>query len=352
MPDAPDQTPPLQPVFDGHNDVLLKLWLAGDAEGSGFLTGRDGHLDLTKCRKGGFIGGLFAIWVRGEPGQDPPQDHPTPSFPGLDPARARDITLRMAATLIRLARARPDALRICRTTAEIDAAEAAGALAAVLHLEGAEGIGPDLDELHILHAAGLRSIGPLWSRPNRWGHGVPFRFPASPDTGPGLTPDGERLIRTAEALGLMIDTSHMDLKGFWQTAQITTGPLVASHSGVHALCPSSRNLTDRQLDAIAERQGLVGLNLAVQFLREDGRRNPDTDLAVVLRHLDHLLDRLGETGVALGSDFDGAVMPRAIGSAAGLPALVRAMQTAGYGPELIDRICHRNWRTLLARIIG
>ena len=340
------------PVFDGHNDVLLQLWQAQDRSGAGFFTGLAGHLDLAKCRAGGFAGGMFAIWVRGPQATDPDPDDPAPVFRPLETGRARDITLQMAATLLRMARGRPDAFALCSSVGDIEAARAAGRIAAVMHLEGAEGIGPDLDALYLLHAAGLRSLGPVWSRDNIFGHGVPFRFPASPDTGPGLTDAGRRLVREAEALGLVIDLSHMNQKGFWEVAQISRGPLVASHSGAHALCPASRNLTDRQLDAIAERGGLVGLNLAVQFLRADGARDADTPLETVLRHLDHLLGRLGEGGVALGSDFDGAVMPQAIGTAAGLPALVAAMRAAGYGEALIERICWGNWLDLLRRIIG
>lgn len=340
------------PVFDGHNDVLLQLWQAQDRAGAGFFTGLSGHLDLAKCRTGGFAGGLFAIWVRGPQAADPDPDDPAPVFRPLATDRARDITLQMAATLLRMARTQADDFALCTSVDAVEAARAAGRIAAVMHLEGAEGIGPDLDELHLLHAAGLRSIGPVWSRDNIFGNGVPFRFPASPDTGPGLTEAGRRLVREAEALGLVIDLSHMNQKGFWEVAQHSHGPLVASHSGVHALCPASRNLTDRQLDAISERQGLVGLNLAVQFLRADGARNSDTPLETVIRHLDHLLARLGEGGVALGSDFDGAVMPRDIGSAAGLPALIAAMRMAGWGEALIARICWGNWLDLLRRVIG
>ncbi len=339
-----------QAVFDGHNDVLLKLWESGDRCGAGFFDGLPGHLDLAKCREGGMSGGLFAVWVRGP--ASPDEDDPAPVFPPLDPDHARTVTLQMAAVLLRMAQARPDALRICTDTAQIGEAEADGALAVVMHLEGAEGIGPDLDELHVLHAAGLRSLGPVWSRDNIFGHGVPFRFPASPDTGPGLTDAGRRLVQEAERLGMVIDLSHISERGFDDVARLTHGPLVASHSGVHALCPTSRNLTDRQLDMIAERGGLVGLNLAVQFLRADGARDGATQLADVLRHLDHLIARLGEGGVALGSDFDGAVVPQEIGSAAGLPALVAAMRAAGYGDRLVARICHDNWLDLLRRVLA
>jgi membrane dipeptidase len=152
--------------------------------------------------------------------------------------------------------------------------------------------------------------------------------------------------------GHSVDLSHLNEAGFWDVARISDRPLVATHSCVHALCPATRNLTDRQLDAIAERDGVVGLNFGVQFLREDGSRNPATGIDVLIRHLDHLLERLGECGVALGSDFDGATMPNGIGTAAGLPALTREMQKSGYGVDLINRICWDNWVDVLRRTIG
>ena len=76
---------------------------------------------------------------------------------------------------------------IARAPGDLDAARAAGTLAAVAHIEGAEAVDPDLHALELLHAAGLRSLGPVWSRPNAFAHGVPFAYPSSPDTGPGLT---------------------------------------------------------------------------------------------------------------------------------------------------------------------
>jgi membrane dipeptidase len=349
----------MQPVFDGHNDVLLRLWRAGDLEGRRFLDGDgEGHLDLPRARIGGLVGGFFAVYVPapssgaapGEPDDGEVVDHP--HLGPVDGSEARRVAFEMAAILLRMARARPDALRLCRSAAEIEAAEAGGAVAAVLHLEGAEAIGPGLGELEVLHAAGLRSLGPVWSRPNIFGTGVPFRFPGDPDEGPGLTEAGKELVRACDRLGIVVDLSHLNAAGVRDVAAISGRPLVATHSNAHALSASSRNLTDGQLAAIAESGGVVGLNYAVGFLRDDGRRRSDTPLTTMIRHLDHLLERLGEGGVALGSDFDGALIPREIGDAAGLPALVGAMRQAGYGQELVDRICRRNWIELLRRTLG
>src|SRR5258708_40239210 len=121
----------------------------------------------------------------------------------------------------------------------------------------------------------------------------------------------------------MIDVSHLNERGFWDVAAITTAPLVATHACAHSICPSTRNLTDRQLDAIRESNGVVGFNLSVNDVRPDAKRDEDTPLEIVGRHLDYLVGRLGVDSVALRSDFDGAAIPRALKDASGLPRLFR-----------------------------
>ena len=271
------------------------------------------------------------------------------NFEPVPQQRALAFTLAMFARMRRLARALPDGLALCADTASIRAAMDADRIAIVPHVEGAECIDTGLDALEVLHAAGLRSLGLVWSRPNAFGHGAPMAAQPDLDPGEGLTDAGRALVAEAERLGVMVDLSHLTEAGFWDVARMATRPLVATHSNAHAICPSARNLTDRQLAAIAESGGVVGLNFHVGFLREDCRGDPDTPLTVLIRHLDHLLGLLGETGVALGSDFDGCKLPAEIGDVAGLPRLVAAMARAGYGEALIARICHRNWLDALAR---
>jgi membrane dipeptidase len=203
--------------------------------------------------------------------------------------------------------------------------------------------------LDVLHAAGLRSLGPVWSRPNLFGDGVPFRFPSSPDIGGGLTDLGRELVRRCNHLNILVDLSHLTEQGFWDVAKVTDAPLVASHSNAHAVCPHSRNLTDRQLAAIRESGGLAGVNLATGFLRADGRRDADTPLADVVRHVDHLVEHLGIDGVGIGSDFDGATVPAPIADAAGLPELIAALRQRGYDEPSLRKIAHENWLRVLER---
>ncbi len=343
------------PVFDGHNDVLLRLHrkIGGDpvrdfVEGDGL-----GHLDLPRALQGGLGGGLFSVFVPNAGAEPSSDDEPKPALAGEVPLpQALSAALAMVALLARIERHSEGRLKVCRSAREIRSCLASGAIAAVLHIEGAETIDREFRVLDVLHAAGLRSLGPVWSRPNIYGHGVPFRFPASPDLGPGLTEAGKQLVKACEARRIAIDLSHITERGFWDIANMTSAPLIASHSNAHAICASSRNLTDTQLKAIGQSGGVAGLNYANGFLRPDGLWKADIDFDIMLRHLDHMMMVAGEDSVGLGSDFDGARIPSALGSAAGLPAFQEAMSAHGYPDRLIARICHENWLSVLERVWG
>jgi len=348
------------PIFDGHNDFLLRL-IAPGADRQAIWSGQTGggHIDLPRMRAGGMAGGMFAIFIPSPrdngAGLDTemtvaPYDLPLPGM--LSVAAAQPVALAMAGHLHGLARDNPADLAICLTVADIRAAMATGRIAAVLHMEGAEPIGPDLDALHLFHAMGLRSLGLVWSRPTLFGHGVPFRYPASPDTGPGLTDAGKRLVKECNALRILVDLSHLNAKGVDDVAALSTAPLVATHSNAHAVTPSSRNLTDRQLGLVRDSGGMVGLNFATVFLRPDGARNPDFGWEPVLRHLDHLIGALGEDHVGFGSDFDGATVPNGIGDAAGLPHLIDALRAHGFNDALLAKLARDNWLAVLKRTWG
>ena len=349
------------PVFDGHNDILYRILMEPEAREAIWLTGQGkGHLDLPRMKAGGFAGGMFAIYVPSPATEEddgiealmdaPPYalDLPAP----LPLGESQSVALGLAGQLLWMERASGGAFRLCRTAAGIEAARAEGVIAGVMHMEGAEAIDEGCDALHAFHAMGLRSLGPVWSRPTVFGHGVPFAFPSSPDTGPGLTEAGRRLVKECNRLRVMIDLSHLNEKGFDDVARLSDAPLVATHSNAHAVAPSSRNLTDRQLDMIRESGGMVGLNFATVFLRPDGRRDPAMGWEAVLRHLDHLIGRLGEDHVGFGSDFDGATVPEGITDVAGLPRLIAALRAHGFGEALLGKLAWGNWLSVLRRTWG
>ena len=343
-------------IFDGHNDVLSKLLKAGGRGAApGFGTGLNGQLDLPRARSGGFGGGFFAIWARSElPGGGTGDDPEPPYDVALPPELSHDDAweqTRAQADLLHYMR-ELGMLRICTSVAQIEETRAGHQIAAILHLEGADGIGPELYELEELYYLGLRSIGPVWSRPNRFGHGVPFRFPSDGETGPGLSAAGKDLIAKCGELRIMVDLSHLNAAGIRDVASISDVPLVATHSNAHAVSPHARNLTDEQLATIARSGGVVGLNFEATFLRPDGRPDADIPESIVMAHLDHLIGALGEGGVALGSDFDGCRPPDWLDSVGKLPTLVAAMERHGYSAERIERICWGNWMRVLRDIWG
>jgi membrane dipeptidase len=314
-------------ILDGHNDLALRVW-----------QGRDRfQVDLAVAADSGFAGGFFALGALG-PGVEPaappyalPLDAPIP----IKQARA-DVEAQLAAL-------EGLEVTIVRRADEI----VPGRVNAIVHLEGAEPIAPDLSDLDDWYRRGLRSIGIVWSRPNAFGEGVPFRFPSSPDTGPGLTGPGRDLVHACNLLGILVDVSHLNEAGFWDVAELTQAPLVATHSNAHAICASTRNLTDRQLDAIGASGGVAGINFAVMFLREDGTSDPGTPLEQIVRHIDYVATRIGIDHVGFGSDFDGAEIPDALGGIVGLPKLVEALRRAGHDDESLAKITHGNWLRVL-----
>jgi membrane dipeptidase len=342
------------PVIDGHNDVLLSLYKPEEGKERSFFTRSEaGHLDLPRAREGGFAGGFFAVFIPPPAEETPdatPRTGPANSLdlpPPLDLGYAQHEAISLTAGLLKLEAESMGQVKIVRTADELDASLRDGILAAILHFEGAEPIDPGLDALHVFFAAGLRSLGLVWSRPNAFATGVPFAFPHSPDTGPGLTDAGRELVSVCNQLGIMIDNSHLNERGFWDVTALSDAPLVATHSCAHALCPTPRNLTDKQLDAIRDTSGLVGVNFGVGFLREDGDWTAETSLTRIVDHVRYIADRIGVEHVALGSDFDGARVPGDLTDAAGLPQLVGALGEAGFDDAALRQITHENWQRVL-----
>jgi membrane dipeptidase len=343
----------VRPVIDGHNDVLSHLQEQA-APDDAILVEDAAAVTVPRARAGGFAAGMFAVlpptgeWdvQRTAGGYEIPY---SPAVPWEESARTNAA---LGARLIRLLAAADGQVRLVRDTADLDGCLAGEALGVVFHMEGAEAIDTDLDALDVWYAAGLRSLGLVWSRPNAFAHGVPFRFPSTPDTGPGLTEAGERLVRRCAERGIAVDLSHLNAAGFWDVARIDAAPLIASHSGVYELCTYTRNLTDDQLDAIAASGGLVGINFDVGSLREDGGDDADTPLSRIADHARYVAERCGVDHVALGSDFDGATMPADVPDASAYQRVLAALEAAGFaGPE-VDQIAWGNWRRVLAAAWG
>ena len=345
------------PVFDGHNDTLLRIAHRDpDDEWSFGRRNDDGALDLVRAREGGMIGGLFAIMAPPGTGDDAfnraklvqtDDGYRKPMAPRLPRRTAADF----ARELIGLARAlestHADRFFVAESFDQLRNND--DRLAAVIHFEGAEPIDEQLDNLEAFYELGLRSLGLVWSRPNAFGSGVPFRFPSSPDVGPGLTDAGKRLVDACNRLGIVVDCAHLNEAGFWDVEQRTEAPIVVSHACCHAISPSARNLTDRQIDAVGASGGIVGINFFVADLREDGAFDTDTPLEQLVRHIDYAVDRIGIDHVGFGSDFDGARMPKELADASRFPVLLQKLRDAGYGDDELRKLARDNWFRILRK---
>lgn len=359
----------LPAVFDGHNDTILSLLRTGR---SFFEESDEGHIDLPRAQRGGLGGGFFAVYIVDQAimqalmeaaaqGGDPSQAMERFANAYADEANwpepmaldyAQSMALTMLGELIRIARRSEGAVRIVRTAGELQECLDTGVFAMLLHFEGAEPLDEAGEALEVFYAAGLRSVGLTHSRRNQFTQGVPFAFPASPDIGPGLNDSGRALVRQLNARRVMIDLSHITERGFWDVAEISNAPLVATHSNAWDLSNTPRNLTVEQLRAIKESRGVAGLNFHVGFLRADGAGNPDTAISTMVDHIDRMVEVAGINCVALGSDFDGATMPAELRDTAGLPKLLEAIRARGYSDEDLTKIAHGNWVRVLRETWG
>ncbi len=343
-------------IFDGHNDILHKITSAADPPDSrAFLVGGTGHMDYPRALQGEFCGGFFAVYTDNPPEVPPAAEriiynedgYHVPLPPALSYDYAHSTALEMIQLMKQIEEDSLGGLKIVTSREELHDCLEQKVMAAVLHLEGAEPIQPDLSNLDDFYKLGVRSLGITWSRPNAFGHGVPFTYPGHPDSGPGLTEAGFKLVDACNQLGIMIDLAHLNEKGFWDVAAASSAPLVSTHTAAHHLSPKARNLTDDQLRAVAESGGVVGLIFSVNDLDGGPRPKEDAPISVIIQHIQYIADLIGVDHVAFGSDFDGTKIPSGLGDVSGYQKLVALLDKAGFSYEEMRKICWQNWVRLL-----
>jgi membrane dipeptidase len=235
--------------------------------------------------------------------------------------------------LVETARQAPDDLRLVRTASEIEACGRDGVIAALLGIEGAHALEGDLDRVDFFARRGVRYLGFLHFSANEAGHPAYGRG-RSDET--GLTPFGFELVRRCEAADVLVDLAHINRRGFLDACSVSTRPPIVSHTGVLGAHEHWRNIDDDQLRAIANRGGVVGVIFYPRYLGGDG-------LDPVVRHLRHILDVVGEDTPALGSDWDGMIIPtRELRDPRGLPLLTDALLRAGVSARVIAKILRGN----------
>lgn len=349
-------------IFDGHNDVVHTLrdgsysfFERHEVDVEAAPDRESGHLDLPRAREAGLGGGIFALYVSPRPEDHP--DGPPPDLPhDIDPAEsirhwpsilpqeyALAETVDLFGVLFHLERESEGRCKIVRTAAELQSCLDDGTFAMVVHIEGAEALDPGGRALEVLQAAGLRSVGLAHERRNHYCDGAPWIGIGDPDVGPGLSDAGKELVHQLNRKKVVIDLAHLNGKGFWDVAAISDAPLVSSHANAWTLTNAPRNLTDRQLDAVRESRGVVGLNFTPRYLTADVSHDLKVTISRMVDHVEYMVERMGIDHVGLGSDFDGTSISVEVGDVSGLPRLLEAIRERGYDGDDLVKLAHGNW---------
>jgi membrane dipeptidase len=314
-------------VVDGHCDTL------GDVvDGIRTLTERSGlgQIDLPRLREGGITAQVFACFV-------PVHEYRR--------GAARHAMKRLDA-LHQAVAARPDALLIAHGASDVRRAKDQGKIAAILGLEGAEALEESLAVLRCFHRLGVRNLGLTWNFRNAVADGV-----LADEGRRGLTPFGEQVIETCNDLGIVIDVSHLSPTGLSHVLAVSQQPVIASHSNAAALTDFLRNLSDAQIEAIAQRGGLIGVTFVPAFLTHPKR---NASIQHVLDHIDHLLKVAGPDHVMIGSDFDGLgpMTPQGLEDVSRYPDLTAGMLARGHDETTIRRVLGLNFLRVFEQVTG
>lgn len=307
-------------VFDAHCDTASVALREGKN-----LRENDLHIDFTRGAAFGRYAQVFAVYVRRETGSFEDADYSKDQSASVLVPKADAL---LSFILSEIA-GNPDLASLCRTPAEIRAANRVGKIAALVSVEGAELLGCDLEALRHAYERGVRIVNLCWNYDNV------LCGAANGASGGGLTQKGREFVQTMQRLGMAVDLSHASEQTFWDVCEIVEKPPFASHSDAKALCDNPRNLTDAQFSELIKLGGAVGLNMYPHFLAEDGNASVGT----VVRHAEHFLSLGGERTLCLGGDWDGVDY---------LPSGLTGIESCG---EIYEAMLRRNWKEDLVRAI-
>jgi membrane dipeptidase len=227
-------------------------------------------------------------------------------------------------------------------------------LAILLGMEGLSGLQGQVNFLDVLYQLGIRHAMLTWNEENEFASGA-----CGPNTTQGLTPLGIQAVQRMETLGMVVDVSHANERTFWDIYNHTEKPFIASHSDAYALCASVRSLKDEQIQALAKRGGVIGMNAWPEFIAKE---NPSAEK--LADHVDYIVQRAGIDCVACGFDFCDYLAPdaltfysepveptRGLATAAEVPAFLRILQQRGYTNEDVEKIAYKNILRVLAAVL-
>lgn len=322
-------------IFDGHSDIFSDVRYKREAGETQVL--KNHHLE--RLRKGGIGGGCFVIWAD--------------TFNGFEPKDEMDAIVKA----LQAEMAETEDFVLVHNRAEVEAAQKAGKFAILLGIEGLAGIGEDLSKIDALYEIGARHAMLTWNEENPLATGVK----GNPDR--GVTELGRKAIKIIQDKKMILDVSHLNEKSFWDVIDASNGPILASHSNAKALAGAARNLTDDQLKAIRDTNGLVGLNGFNDFI-SDIKEEQDVDHLV--NHASYIADKIGVEHLGFGFDFFEFLntdfmksysdqedsLLRGMEDCSKVPVLIEKMRKAGFTEKDLEMIGGGNWLNLIQRVMG
>lgn len=322
-------------IIDGHCDTLLgvtgPVGFPGSRRRDFFTRSETGHIDFPRLKEGGMTCQVMAVYIE----------------PQYKPARAARRTLELLDGFYGLLEESSEFV-MATTAKDIEKAKEQGVVAGLLSIEGGEAIEGSLSLLRSFYKLGIRAIGLTWNQRNDIADGVGERSGKS-----GLTDFGIAVVKEMERLGMMVDVSHLSDTSFWGVDAVAERPYIASHSNARALCQNRRNLTDEQLEALAKKGGVVGMNFLPGFVDNDPKK---CSLGRMCDHIDHIKKVIGIDYIGLGADFDGfGVAPGApvvMKDVSELPLLTKELLNRGYTEEEIKKVLGGNWIRVYKEILG
>lgn len=332
-------------IADMHCDTIYEIYERREkGEECGILE-NSLHIDLGKMKRGDYLLQNFALFV---PKGDIEGKMPLPEY-----------AFRLADVFFTEMRKYPDQIGIVKSYQDIEENRKKGRMSAMLTMEEGAACEGKLEYLRIFYELGVRMFTFTWNHPTElaWpNHVIMHGFQAGfcePDTEHGLTEKGFEFLEEMERIGMILDVSHLGDKGIYDVIAHAKKPFVASHSNARALCGHVRNLTDEMIRGIAQKGGVIGMNFAPAFLRDEKDWGSPKAVSVedVVRHIRHMIQVGGMECVGLGSDLDGCKISFEIESAADMPLLINCLEKNGFTASQIDKICFENVLRLYKEVL-
>lgn len=234
-----------------------------------------------------------------------------------------------------------DRVMPCRTSADMEAAWAVGKTAAFLTIENGSALAGDLKRAKVLAEEGIKAITLVWNGENELGSGHATEH--------GLSELGKAMVHELERQGIIVDISHLNDSGWVDLLKVAKKPFMATHSNARSVCSHKRNLTDDMIREMVRRDCLIGLNYFVRFIQDDGKVK---SLDQLYCHVEHFFALGAEKILALGSDFDGAVLPECLKTPANAAGLYQYFISRGLTREQAEGIMYKNAQTFFQKNLG